>query len=391
MKRKITAFVLILALLTVAVQAFAADSGADPLTWAELKTWAEGLVEMTKDTEPLNDPKADESKTEDGYAFQYDFGTLFFSQPERNGDDVLTGAVIYDDAIVCPRGTNTLTTLLELLEAYYNENPLLVGSYGEALLYVGGDLDSGLWNGMVQRDGQRVDTVVYTVHEPLENGGYTNAGLLYTLQQNTVVAIRAWGLNDVATAKTVEAGLQEAGRIASLNDYAMVPYSEDGAAVEPFDADDLFFAGIDFLNCTPENAVETLGEPDFDDKLEDGDGLRVMGWQECELVFAPDAGGAEYLRSFTILDDTIEGPRALRLGDSINLALQRFRFGEGELEGNTETLYDDPGTGAWATAEYGEDASAVVRYGLTLEDGRQVVIMLTFEMLELMDITVYLT
>ena len=391
MMRKITALLLTLALLAITLPALAADSGADPLTWADLKDWAAGLLEMSEGMDLLNDPADEASKTEDGYAFQYDFGTLYFSQPSRDGDVVLTGAVIYDDAVLCPRNTNTLTTLPELLEAYYNENPTLTGSYGEALLYLGGDTEDGLWWAVAGRDGQRVETVSYTVHEPVEEGGFTDAGLLYTLQQNTVVAIRAWGLNATTDAETLAAEQDEALRIAAEEGYALVSYSEDGASMTTFGADDLVFAGIDFLNCTPESAVEALGEPDFDDRLEDAEGLRVLGWQACELVFTVSESGEESLRSFTILDDTLEGPRALRLGDSIAMAVQRFRFGEGELDGNTETLYGTPDGDAWATAEYGDDASAVVRYSLTLTDGRQVVLMLTFEMLELADITVYLS
>ena len=391
MKRTITALLLVLALLAAAVPGFAADSGADPLTWAELEYWADGLVQMSEGMEPLNDPQAEDARTEDGYAFMYEFGTLYFSTPVRDEDAALTGAVIYDDEIPGPRGTNTLTTLPELLNAFYNENPTLEGNYAEALLYFGGDRTDGLRIGALQRDGQRVSTVSYEVYEPLEDGGFTAGGLLYTLQQNTVVAIRVWGLNAVAGPEDLEARELDAERMAVASGYDLVPYSEDGSSLEVFGADDLSFEDIDFLTCTPESAVEVLGEPDFDDRLEDGNGLRVLGWQECELVFAPGADGRETLRSFTILDDTLEGPRALRIGDSMTMAMQRFRFGEGELEGNTETLYGTLGRDAWGVAEYGEDASAVVRYGFTLADGRQAVLMLTFEMLELMDITVYLT
>ena len=206
-----------------------------------------------------------------------------------------------------------------------------------------------------------------------------------------MVAVRAWGLNAVTDAETLATERQEAMRIAAEEGYALVPYSEDGASMTVFGADDLLFAGIDFLNCTPENAVEALGEPDFDDRPEDAEGLRVLGWQACELVFTVDENGEETLRSFTIQDDTVEGPRALRIGDSLTMAMQRFRFGEGGLEDHTETLYGTPDDAARATVEYGDDASAVARYRLTLTDGREVVLMLTFEMLELTDITVYLS
>ena len=81
MMRKMTAMALTMVLLAAALPVLASDSGADPLTWAELKDWAAGLVEASEGMEPMNDPSDEASKTEDGYAYLYDFGTLYFSKP----------------------------------------------------------------------------------------------------------------------------------------------------------------------------------------------------------------------------------------------------------------------------------------------------------------------
>ncbi len=387
MFRKLLALGTALMMICAAMPAMAADSGADPLNLDELREWAQSLIALADESELLNDP-ANEPDAEDGYAYIYDFGTLYFTHPVRDEGCELTGAVVYDDAVPGPRGTDTLYTLNELLAAFYNENETLDGSHGDALLYLGGSAGEGARWGALQRDGQWVDTVQYAVCEPLENGLYSDAGLVYTLQQNTVVAIRAYGLNAETSADGVEAAIAQAASIGRLTGYAMVPVSDDGASLPVFNTDDLAFAGITFTDCTPEDAAAEFGEPVFDDTLEDGDSeLRVLGFDDCELVFRVRDGRTELL-SFTITGPSLEGPRALRVGDSLRQAVQRFRFGEGALEGSVETLYGEPGGEAWATVEYGEDASATVRYALTLPDGRPVVLMVTFEMLELTEITV---
>ena len=390
MTQKILALALALAILTPALPALAADSGADPLGLDELRAWTEEILSLAEASELLNDPSSEEP-SEDGYPYVYDFGTLYFTRPVRDGDCELTGLVLYDDAVAGPRGTNTLTSLTSLVDSFYSENESLDGSYTEALLYLGGAFPGEVWWAALQRDGQWVDMVQYAVHAPVGDDLYTDTGLVYTLQQNTVVAIRAYGVNAVITGGEVTALVEEAARLGSLSGYTLVPTSTDGAALTAFDTDDLTFSGVDFLSCTPERAVEILGEPVFVDTIEDGGSqLRVLGFDDCELVFTV-SGGETSLRSVTISGDGLEGPRALRVGDDFGLATQRFRFGEGELEGSVEVLYGTPGQGSWGTVEYGgEYATATLRYGLTLSDGRQVVLMASFEMLALTEITVYI-
>ena len=94
------------------------------------------------------------------------------------------------------------------------------------------------------------------------------------------------------------------------------------------------------------------------------------------------------LAVFTIDGEDLEGPRALRVGDSLNMAMQRFRSGEGELDGLYEVLYGTVGEGSWGDADYGDDASVTLRYGLTLDDGRDVLLMVLFEMYTLTEINI---
>ncbi len=391
MRRYVCAFaalVLSVALWTAAVPALAADNGADPLTLRELQAWLEDLRTLASEGELYSDPHDPLYQSEDGYAFAYDFGTLYYDSPDLTPESRLLAAVVYDAEAAGPRGTNTLMTLDELLASFYTENETLAGTRTQALIYWGQNLpESSRW-GMANRDGQWVDTVQYAVHERLEDGTYTDTGLLFTLQQNTVVAIRAYGLCQTMTEAEVRAEESELQALAEASDYAMVPTSADGSALTPFAADDLRFLGIDFLTCTPEEAEAALGSPDADDIQS---GMRVMSWTDCELVFLPDARGDWQLTMATVTGAVAEGPRAVRVGDTVAMVTRRFRFDTAVPEGSTLRLYGTEGEGSWGVAEYGDDASAVLRYGVTLEDGSQAVLMLSFEMLELQEITVYRT
>ena len=379
--------------MTWTLPALAADTGADPLTLQELREWAASLEQAAETSTLYNDPSDPLYHTDEGYAFIYDFGTLYYSKPERTADAVLLEAVVYDEETAGPRGINTVMTLNDLLGSFYCENPSLTGSYTEAVVYFGDALPEALNWGLVQRNGQWVGSVEYAVHERVDENVYTDCGLVCTIQQGTVVAIRAYGLDQTITGDALEEARSVLLESLAHTEYAMVPTSEDGAALLPFDTEDLSFLGIDFLSCTPEDAIAALGTPDADDLAGTEERtMRTMSFRGCEFVFLSDESGKPVLTLVSIDDDTVEGPRALRVGDSLAMAGRRFRFGEGAFDeaSGTEVLYGSEESGRWGVAEYGEDGSAVIRYGLTLPEGGKVVLMASFEMLELTNIMVYM-
>ena len=90
--------------------------------------------------------------------------------------------------------------------------------------------------------------------------------------------------------------------------------------------------------------------------------------------------------------DSLEGPRAVRVGDTLHSVLNRIRHGEGGLsaDGTTEVLYGAEGSDTFGLAQYGADASAVLRYGLKTSGGQNVVMYLYFHQLRLNDILLYI-
>ena len=389
MIKRILCLLFVLALLPV-LPAVAEETSADILTLEELLQWAESYKLRALESTPINDPYAEESYTDDGYEFIYDFVTLYMDGPELTADSVVQGLVVTSEEEEGLRGVRVWDTAQDVLNAYYTENPDLVGNREQALIYAVDLMPGGGYIAMLHRDGQRIQVIDYVVHEQAATGadGYTDAGLIYTIQDNNVLAIRAYGLDSRFLDGDVSMALENAREIAAENTYSMVFSSYVGSELEPFDTEDMRFSGIDFPSLTPEDAITVLGEPQEDVWLDnDGSYLRTMQFVSCEITFAYD--GAQQnprVRNMLIDTDLLEGPRSVRVGDTVASVLNRFRNGEGESDGFREVLYGDEATDSYGVAEYGVGVSAVLRYGATSQDGVPVVMYLNFEQLYLKEI-----
>ena len=384
---------LLLCALLLPVAALAEESAAATLSFQDLSDWAQTYIERAMNTTPLNDPAA--SETAEGYEFVYDFATLYADAPVLNDETTVSAVVVLSSEESTLGGVSIGSSMTAVLEAYYNENPSLEGDYESAVLYAVDNLPATAQWGMVNRDGQRVQTIQYAVHEQLEgNAGYTNAGVIYTMAENRVSAVRVYGLDSCISLDEVNAVMYSVMLDALRDEYALVPFSYNGEELTVFAREDLVFSGMDFLTLTAEDAIALLGEPVDDVWMENGEEgyIRVMTFGQCELTFLYDqnkASGRVYM--LLIAADGMEGPRAVRCGDTFSSVYNRFRFGEGEYQADdTEVLYGTENQGSFGHAAYGiSDASATLRYGFTAEDGRQVVLQMSFTVMELTEMMLY--
>lgn len=394
MKMKSVVVLLLALLLALPCLAAAEESAADTLTMAEVTEWTERYRERALASKPLNTPK--ESLTSDGYEFIYDFATIYAEKATLKADTVINAVVITSPEEEGPRGVCVDDSMQVVLSAFYNENPELQGTRSGAVLYMIDLLPDALQWGEVQRDGQRVETIQYAVHDQLTTGGdgYTDAGVIFTMQDGTVSAIRVYGTESRIGMDEVYGMRSYMQSAALVTDYQQVPFSYDGAALEKFHGGDLVFSGIDFAALTPEEALALLGDPIGDEWMEDGDNgfTRMMSFPNCEITFEYDMNKENpEIYMLLLVTDGIEGPRAVRIGDTFSQVFNRFRNGEGAFDGvSREVLYGDEITGEFGMAEYGMDASAALRYGLVLEDGRYVVLHLTFTAMELSEVMLYM-
>lgn len=389
-------FCLMLALMMLPiVPAFAEESSAGALEWQELIQWAESYKTRALTLQPLNDPTAEEAYSEDGYAFIYEFGTLYMDRPEMTADSVMKNLVITDPVEIAPHHTTVDMFTSEIIAAYYSENDVLAGDKGFAALYVSNTMPSGAMWAWVQRDGQRIMAIQYAVHEQLAAGGdgYTDAGLVYTIQDNLVAAIRAYGLDTVIDEADVLDNLSAVQEVMEDTSYTQVPVSYVGTDLEVFQEADLTFAGMDFLALTPEKAEAVFGAAREDHWMEDdtGEYIRTMEFAGCEVSFIYDKNKQNpVVDTMSIMADGMEGPRSVRIGDTFSSVLIRFRYNEGEYADMKEVLYGTVGTAPYGEAEYGDDASATLRYVLKAADGREVALYMNFTYMSLSEILIYI-
>lgn len=391
--KRLFCLMLALALLPI-LPALAEESAAGSLELEELKEWAASYKERAMATQPLNDPTAEDALSEDGYAFIYEFATLYMDRPEMTEDSVLKNLVITDPAEVGPRSTAVDMFTDEVLAAFYSENPTLDGSRSFAVLYMSDSLpQEGVW-AWVQRDGQRVMSIQYAIHQQRATGGegYTDTGLIYTIQSDLVSAIRAYGLDEYSTLEEVQDNLAAVRQVMAETGYTRVPVSYIGTDLEAFGESDLAFSGVDFLAMTPEDAEDVLGDCLEDHWMADDNGeyIRMIEFVGCDVTFIYDAGKQNpHVDSMAITTDSMEGPRCVRIGDTFASVLNRFRYGEGQYEDLHETLYGDPETATYGVAEYGADASVTLTYSFET-NAQQVVLHMDFVSMELNEILLYI-
>jgi len=383
---------LLLAVLLVPVYALAEESAAT-LTHQELNAWAANYLERAMAAEPLNTPA--ESLTADGYEFVYDFATIYADTPDMSSDTAINAVVLTGDTESGPRSINVGSAMSEVLGAYYSENPDLTGTKENAVLYTVNLLPASAAWGQVLRDGQRVQTIQYGVHEQLASGGegYTDAGVIYTMLENRVSAVRVYGLNSRVTPEEVNTLMAALASAAQEASYTQVPFSYNGLELTAFSEADLVFSGLNFLTLTPEAAEQLLGKPLSDTWMEDGENgyTRLQVFDGFELTYTYDKAKANcQVYMLLITKDGLEGPRGVRCGDVFSSVYNRFRNGEGEYgDDGVEMLYGQNNVGTFGKASYGDDASARLRYGFELADGRSVVLQMDFTVMELEQIMLF--
>ena len=372
----------LLAVLTLcAALPAAAEDAAQPLTAAELSGLLETVRAKALAGEPLNDPAEEGAVSEDGTLFRYESVRIYAEGTELAADTPVNALVFEDSEGPVLRGTGVDTMLAELLAAYPQENAELAGTREEALLYLR-DTSDGFVYGRVLRDGQRITSAEYG--EVLSEGeGYRLAAATYTLQNGLVTALRADGLNpgaDRLDAARVSELRAELAALSGRDEYRQVRTSLNGSELEPFGEEDLAFSGFSYTELTPET-LPGAPEKELIDN-EDGTWLLRCDGDGYEAVFRCDAqGGNAEILSLSLLDDELEGPRCVRIGDLFSDDLCRFRYEDnGMAEDLTELLYGTEGSAPWGAASYDfASADAGLRYVTDTSAGIRVELLLKYE------------
>ncbi len=393
MLKRTLAFLTLLMMICAVATAEEALENTDngPLTWEELRLWSLSCLERALGQQPLNAP----GLTEDGYRFDYDFATLYLDAeiPSEKANVLSVELTAYEAE--GPRGTQVGMLAEEILAAYPLENPTLAGSREAAVLYLDSRMPEGIRWGLARRDGQRLTQLQYTVSDMLETGGdsYADAGISYEIEEGVVASIRIWGLNDRMPEEELYTREVDVQALMRQTDYSQAASSLTGGTPEAFGPNDLTFSGLTFDALGSTEAQETLGGVLDESWLEDGEGyIHVMTFATCEVTTLCDASRANAKTELlTIFSDELEGPRGIRVGDTLAQVRSRFpQEGDGTIDdAGLEKLYGTSGEASWGQAEYGANGSSMLRYVCKSPDGRSVTLMCRFDEIYLSEIMLF--
>ena len=358
----------------------AAEENTKVVTAAELDELLERVRAQALTEDLLNDPAGEDAESEDGTFFLYEAAGFYAEGTEMTADTPVNTLVFDCDEENVLRGTGMNSRVEDVLAAFPLDNADLAGTREDAILYLR-ETEAGFAYGRILRDGQWINTVEYG--EVVSDGEMScRTAVTYSLENGTVNAIRVSGLNpaggELMDASQAEEFYNELIQLAGCENYRAVKTSRNGLELTVLDAEELIVGGLPYVTMKPGDLPGTPETEIIDN--EDGTWLLRCDGDGYEAVFRCGEHGedAEIL-SFTILDDGVEGPRSVRIGDIFSDDFNRFRNGENEMgEDMTELLYGTEGTAPYGVAFY--DFSAMtLRYVTDTPEGLQVELLLKYD------------
>lgn len=332
MKRIITLALTFVLLFSLAAKA--QQEAPQPLTLAEIEQFNAELLAraIREDLTPV--------PAEGGFLARGESYELLLSSEDLSGDSVVLSAALVrgghgEEALPGPRGLRLETPAEEALTLFPNDNPFLAGTPDSAALYVAGELPAAVHLGFLLREGQKLTLAEYGVLYQADEG-VSRAGVQLTFEQGLLSAVRSYvsagSMGQEEARETLDAlrALQE--------ETAYIAYgSQEGTRLT---REDLVLAGLDFVDLTRETALNALGAAANEETADNGGGsLVTMQWPGVEAVFIVE-GGNEKAQRLTVREGLLEGPRGLRIGDSLAQAISRFDHGE-DLPVQGGALYGD--------------------------------------------------
>lgn len=340
-------FALLVALVMLALPAVFAEEDkasapAAPLKLAEVEQFNQALLERAvKDGLPS-------FPGEEGHLVRGEGFELLLAGEDVSSDSlVLSAALLWagehgEDAPDAkhllpsgPRDSRPGMSVEALMKLYPNDNSFLAGRRDRAVLYIDGELPAAVSAGFVLRDGQTLQLVEYDVYYQAGEG-VVRAGIQYTVEQNFVTAVRSFVGKD---ALGQQEAAEELKQLALLQEEtAYIDYADTTSG--RLSREDMVLGGLDFFDTDYQAAVAVLGEPANEERHQDTDGeIITCQWPGLEAVFILKDGQSRAMR-LSVRDGLFEGPRGLRLEDTLAQALSRFEHG-GVLGETGGTLYGD--------------------------------------------------
>ncbi|MEA5013800.1 MAG: hypothetical protein VB099_04480 [Candidatus Limiplasma sp.] len=370
--RKLAAGLLCLGLLLLGhapLQARADDTGV--LSENELNAWLRQLLLATVSQEPQNAPVGEEALTQDGYAFLYEQATLFYDKPVLDQASKLQAVSVTDEGLETPRGLRIGSPEEALVQTYGWQNSGLMTDGLMAPFYLLDQLPQAAYWAWGQMGEEGLEMVNCFIHVQVGEDSYTDAGIQYTLEDDAVSGIRIYGLGSVMSLAEVLGNLEtfvqtqaavsgdELQREEPILDSDSVKAGASSKAGAPaagvwpvstqeaFGTADLQFSRMDLLTLTPKGALTAFGSDhlaeDWRQDPDSGSWRLSRQWPGgVSLSFALDSNKENPRLAELVLADgcPLEGPRGIRLGDSPQSVVEKFRCdGPAWAEGQEFFLY----------------------------------------------------
>ena len=352
-----------LCLLCCFFPAMADDAGV--LSETELSQWINQVLRESSTQQPMNAPVGEESLTQDGYAFLYDFATLYYDRPQLDAASILQAVTVTDESYAAPRGITLGTSQEALISTFGWQNPMLIGDGTFATFYRLNELPRAAYWSWAQHDGAgEISRVQCAMYVQAGQDRYTDAGMIFELENGVVTDIRIYGLHDFITEAEVRSNLTAvmnveaagAGHLLEADGYA---FCHDAPV---FETADLTFSGITFPSLDITALEKALGEQvNKTEKITSGDEQIITAeWAQAYLSGTAD-GGMDVL---SIFSDCLAGPRGVTVGQTLDEVIALFSAdGKGRTDGQRALLYGDGVNAPFGTLEV-SGTDAVLSYAL---------------------------
>ncbi len=370
MKRLILLSLVLAALVSLA----AAQAEPEALTRTELTAWREQVL---KDS--LEDNRYASEPTEDGlYRLTFNEYTLL-ADTARISSATRILSVFFEEV---PEAENTAADIRGLrpgdpvekvLAAWPNDNESLAGTREEAVLYQTGSLPGQASAGVMKRNGQRAESILYTLYQMTTNG-VSLSKVTYTLTAGYVDTIEVSFDDELLTLADAQAEMAAILDLQATTEFSAFLSNGESMEAEPFNRDDLLFSSVDFLSVTPDDLIALLGDEYAETWSPDDDGrqIRVMEWHAMAATFVCDQdGSAISVDNIMIDEDLLIGPRGLTIGDTLDVILGRFHYGAAEADGMHTWLYGSEAADDYAVMDSLYPGQAELHY-VTTVDGQKV-------------------
>ncbi len=333
-------------------------SSSSPVTAEEITALFTTFVDTAKTLTPVNDPSSEDALSEDGYAMEYFFGTLYADTPSP-ADAVPTVLLLDKENVPTLRDLLLYTDFDQIMQKFPCDNPDLDGTDEGALLYLEGDPAAGFRYGRLTRDHQKLISLDFGIWQPKESRLLT-ATLFLIFYSLDAVRLE----NREAPAELAENMYAELQDLLGQRWYSQARWSRDVSTLEKFSEEDLDFISLSYRTAQPEHFGDNTDGMIISNQ--DGSYLLRLCGEGFEALFSCEdkKGKNPVMIGFTFLSEDWEGPRGVRLGDSFQDDFYRFRSGGGKLneENMTEILYGTPGTAPWAEAVYSSNGDIDLKY-----------------------------